>query len=192
MNFYSVDKDDCISEVGGGWTAFANQNTGVGLSADEVCARPYWSFIQGDATRLWLASFFEAARVRGKTFEQSYRCDSPELKRYMQMRIVPRVDGGVRVEHELLRAERRSLPVQVRYDGIVVPKATEEVVPEAEPSVVPRCSVCGRVWLGGWREPIAALAGTYGYIRVTYEICEDCECVVPSRGFDPGATKSIL
>ncbi len=164
---YVLDNRNRIILIGGVWDEFADENGGTKLSSKDVCGRPIWDFIKGDVTRMWVEAVFQYARVLGKIVERPYRCDSPNLKRFMHMRIVPEQGGVLRVEHEILSTEQRSSPVDIQYGTINMNGAKQ------------RCSICGRVNIGGWQEPHGDHADASDGIVVIYTVCEDCQRLMP-------------
>lgn len=168
---YLVDEVDRIVSVSGPWDRFADENDGINARADAVCGRSIWDFIAGDGTRMWLDAIFKIARVRRASIERSYRCDSPDVKRFMRMRIIPGDGGALRIEHEVLGMEERHLPVYIRY------KSSKDTG-----KIRLRCSICGRVRHGKvWEEPCPEHAGSSGEIVVVYSVCEACCRVIPEQ-----------
>ncbi len=73
-------------------------------------------------------------------------------------------DGMLRVEHVILNMEQRSAPVQIRHAA------------KGDELIYQRCSVCGRIHDGSWREPQAGHDNDASYgIIVVYTVCEDCQ-----------------
>jgi hypothetical protein len=164
---YTLDNQDRIISVCGAWDKFADENSGINLSSKEVCGRLIWDFVTGDTTRMWLEAVFMFARARGTSIERPYRCDSPDLKRFMRMSITFKQGGVLLIEHEILATEQRKVPVYIHF-GASNLKTTKE-----------RCSICGRVNTGGWKEPHAEHAEASGGINVVYTVCEDCRSLLP-------------
>jgi hypothetical protein len=164
---YVLDKHDRILSLDGDWDRFVHENDGVNLYSQDVCGRKIWDFISGDATRMWLETVFQFVRLRGAKIERPYRCDSPHLKRFMRMRIHFIEEGMLRLEHEILATEQRFAPVHITYGA------------HAQRNARQRCSICGRVNNGGWREPTAELAHASAGILVIYTVCEDCQRLMP-------------
>jgi hypothetical protein len=161
---YRIDGDDRIVSVGGAWDSFVRENEGASILSMQVQGRSIWDFVAGETTRMWLEAVFQMARLRGEAMERSYRCDSPGLKRFMRMRLIPLADGGLQVEHQLLSTERRSPALHMRTDGH-----------PASVGVMIRCSFCGQIQTGqGWLEPSQEMAGPSSTIPVAYSVCEPC------------------
>ena len=166
---YVLDHRDRIISVGEAWDHFADENGGMNVSSKDVIGRPLWDFVAGDTTRMWLETLFGSARLCGRTIERPYRCDSPNLKRFMQMRIGFEQGGILRIEHKILATEKRSAPVHFQYRAKALRNTRQ------------RCSICGRVKNGNWHEPIEANAEVPAVILVVYTVCEDCRRIMPGR-----------
>jgi hypothetical protein len=85
----------------------------------------------------------------------------------MRMRIVVENGEMLRIEHEILSTEQRSVPLHIRYGATTVKNIKQ------------RCSICGRLNIGGWQEPHADHAGASNGIIVIYTVCEDCQRLMP-------------
>ena len=167
---YHLDKNDRIVAVGGPWDEFANENGGLYVRVQDVLGRLIWEFVTDDITRMWLDTLLQLARIRQKTVERFYRCDSPELKRFMCMRIIPEENSLLRIEHEVLSVEQRAVPVHIRF-AASVPGQNLRL----------RCSVCGRVKMDEvWQEPVVEQGDGAGGILVAYSVCETCVAPVSS------------
>jgi hypothetical protein len=164
---YVIDKKNCIISTKGYWDEFADENGCQKYSLKYIFGRNIWDFIKGDVTRMWVEAVFQYARLLNIIVERPYRCDSPDLKRFMRMRIVPEKGGILCIEHEILSTEQIYKPVDIQYGVITMNDAKQ------------RCSICGRVKVGAWQEPHGDHAGTSGQIVVIYTVCEDCQELIP-------------
>ncbi|MCG8512491.1 MAG: hypothetical protein MI741_25035 [Rhodospirillales bacterium] len=165
---YRIDHEDRIQSVSGPWDKFALENDGDSVCAADVQGRPIWDFVTGDITKSWLHTLIKLARVRNEPVERPYRCDSPRLKRFMRMRIVPQQDGLLRIEHELVSTEQRSIPVHFEFSR------------KAHVRLMLRCSICGRVQEGAnWREAETTQRDSLGAIPIAYSVCDDCSFGLP-------------
>ncbi|MCW8929410.1 MAG: hypothetical protein OQL19_04120 [Gammaproteobacteria bacterium] len=162
---YLLDNEDRIISVSGPWDEFANKNDGVNVHASYVCGRSIWDFIVSDATKMWIRTLFQRARLKTESIERPYRCDSPDLKRFMRMSISSCENGVLEVKHEILHVEECLPPVHFKHIS--------------ENSVVDlrfRCSFCGRVRQeDAWLEPIATDDTQETEMTVEYTVCEDCQ-----------------
>ncbi len=166
---YLLDRDDIIIEVSQAWNSFAiSNNADKNTLADSVIGHNIFSFILGDSTRMYMQVLLQQARILGHSPSRKYRCDSPELKRYMQMLLIPEPDGVVRVEHTLERVESFEQPIS--FSPAVV----------TNPSTVFRCSICARLKIGSvWIFPEDALDQEHipcdTVIPVRYLVCPLCD-----------------
>lgn len=171
---YLLNNKDIILSVKGPWDEFADDNGGIKIYAKDVCGRSIWDFVVGDETRMWLETIFQLARLNLSIIERSYRCDSPDLKRFMRMRIFPEEGGNLRIEHKILAIKERSAPVNIQYSKNSNRKKLRQ-----------RCSFCGRLnqdgKQGNWVEPLPEHADMSSEIIVIYTVCEDCQDLFPFK-----------
>ena len=166
---YRLDKNNRILSVGGPWDEFAQANGGIAACASRIQGRLIWEFVSGDITRMWIEVLLQLVIVRQETMERTYRCDSPDLKRFMRMRITPDGSGILRVEHALLSVEKRINPVYVRPLALASGRRARF-----------RCGICGRIENeGAWVEPDAKHGGASGIVTVLYTVCQGCMRAMP-------------
>lgn len=166
-NIYWLDGNDNIISVNQSWDQFALDNDGAHVISSDILGESLWKFVHGDVTRMWLETLFTLARLRGTAVERPYRCDSPDIKRYMRLNIVPENSGTLRVEHITLSTELRKSPVYM------------QAAKRLSANVSLRCSICGRMEFdNAWFEPenYPELKDTNrsGYVQVIYTVCKDC------------------
>ncbi len=165
---YVLDNQDRIVLIEGAWDEFAKDNDGANLSSDEVYGQLIWDYVTGDTTRMWLEALFQYARVSALILERLYRCDSPNMKRFMRMRIIPLQTNCLRIEHEVLATEQRAVPVKIQYSKNMM-KNTKR-----------RCSICGRLNIdGAWQEPHLNHKNESKEVMVIYSVCDDCQRLLP-------------
>jgi len=168
---YWINRQMEITAVDGPWDQFAQENDGEDVASSSVLGRSIWAFITGDPARMWVETLFQLAAVTGKMVERPYRCDSPDLKRFMRMRIVPEGVGTLRIEHELLYTEKQQRTVIIRPAR------------NLRASGLMRCSVCGRVNQGeSWREPDLSDVPSMNEpsLQVMYTVCQECFLLLPA------------
>lgn len=104
---HTVDRDGNIAAVNDDWVKFALENGAPELVREAVAGRPIWEFMAGMETRHISRLLLDKVSRSGKGLTIPYRCDSPDLRRFMEMEIVP-VDGGmVEFRSRLLKVEQR-------------------------------------------------------------------------------------
>lgn len=165
--FYRLDRTDRIVEVGGEWYRFAEENDGGDVIAERIIGTPLFKHVSGEASRNYIWTAVDMVRKLVTPRRLSYRCDSPSLKRFMEMVIKPDASGGVVLEHYTVRVE----PLR--------PKARFVAGSEAAPALLIRCSMCNRTrHQGRWLEPDAAAAENLlpadKIHQVAYGVCKQC------------------
>jgi len=170
---YTLDPDDVIVEVSSSWQSFAKENFAVGLTDREVVGRPLWDFIKDDSTRSLYKALLKAVRAKGQPISFPFRCDSPRIRRYMVMNVLPQQDGRVVFANELV--ETRSRSPEVYFQNKVGANKNYYVM----------CSVCNKVRPyeddGEWQEvedAFAAMAHMEEPVQLVYEVCEPCSASV--------------
>lgn len=162
---YWLDHASHIVGVDGPWDRFALENEGEAACAERVIGQPLLHFVSGDEARMWIDTLLQLARLTGEVLERSYRCDSPELQRFMNMRLVPEDSGMMRVEHHLVSVRQRIRPV--RFLPVSSYQATLRL----------RCSICGRIKeQGEWMEAeqLSDNGPAISPIKVAYTVCQWC------------------
>lgn len=130
---YQVDAQDRLVFIGGAWTAFARENGGEVLLNNPPLGQPIWHFIQGLSTQNIYYLIMKQVRETGATIRFPFRCDSPEVLRYMEMAVSPAENNGVRFHTTLTRVLERSAPY------------TRESQPAHQESMVQICAWCDLV-----------------------------------------------
>jgi hypothetical protein len=181
-SWYRLDAEDRIVGVGGAWDAFARENGGDALAGDVLVGTRVYDHVVGHFTRRFLKDFLARARAAGGATRQSYRCDSPQAKRLMEMSAEACEAGTLCVSHKVI--DERPLPFPVPMEDVTRRGVTG----------VLRCSNCNRVRGRGdsekdWREPeLAPKSG--GPMRVIHTVCADCRKGISARerwGLAPSA-----
>lgn len=171
---YRLDADDRIADVDEAWLRFARENGAPQLTRGGVVGRPLRRFVEGAGLwHLW-ELLFSVVRESGEPITLPFRCDSPTLRRFMQMTVAPAGEGGLELS---VRLEREEPGAAASPSG----------------SWVRVCSWCKRVLLpdGRWEDPGAAvteldLVGSQQGRPLTGGVCPPCrqgfeERVAPRR-----------
>jgi hypothetical protein len=101
---YYLDEADVVVCVDHWWLAFAKENNAAGLNESSVIGKVVWEFISDEPTRTLYKEIHDHVRSSGNPITVPFRCDSPTLKRYMQLSICKHVDGQLLYESALIRA----------------------------------------------------------------------------------------
>ena len=165
---YRIDRENRLVDIGGDWDAFALENETPAVRRDAVLGRPLLDFITGAETRHLVEILLTRARAGSPLLRLPFRCDAPDLRRFMEMDIVS--PDGVAVEYRcrVLRTEARK-PVQVA-----------NAAPDAA-RTMRMCSWCKKVHLTRdvWVEVEDAVT-RFGLLedeappQVTHGICNVC------------------
>lgn len=165
---YHIDSEERLTCANDEWLAFAVENNSSHLTRKSVLERPLWDFITGMETRHLYRLIFSKVKKTGMPVKIPYRCDSPELRRFMEMEIVPVKDGSVQMNCTLLRVEPR--PRMDLLDPFM----------DRSNEFLTICSWCRRVKIGsGWVEVEEAvqrlnLFEAQRLPQLTHGICPDC------------------
>ena len=114
------------------WLPFASANDAPELTPSAVLGRPVKEFIDDPTTRLLYELLYERVR-RGATLTLPFRCDAPEIRRDMVLRLSPAGSGMVQCDTFLLEEEPRS---SIALLDVTSPRVRDLVV---------MCSWCKRV-----------------------------------------------
>lgn len=168
---YRLDARDRIVEVGGDWDRFAIDNGAEELVSGVILGMPLRTFIAGDVTRMFVEALLARVRLTGRPAIIPYRCDSPGVKRFMEMSLES-------IGAELI-SEHRFLSEQVMFSPLSCVAARE---PGAR-DVLKRCSMCSRLTdrSGQSCEPDDYPNPSGRTVRVIYHVCPDCQRRVQTR-----------
>lgn len=165
---YELDREDRIRSINTAWSAFARENDAEDL-IDAILGTSIWDWIAGVEVRHLYSLLFSRVRKTHGPMRIPFRCDSPSVRRFMELEIVALGDGGLRCSAQLKRAESR-LPVRLLESRIA---RSEELLAI--------CSWCKRVRAdrGQWLE-IEDAASRLDLLEdpppaLTHTICPDCE-----------------
>lgn len=94
---YRTNGDDLIVFVDDSWDQFAISNEAPELEAVKVIGRSLWDFVSDELTRdIYRQLLLDVRKGRSLTFD--FRCDSPDRRRFLEMRMTPFADDGVQFE----------------------------------------------------------------------------------------------
>lgn len=165
---YSVGNDDVIEWVSEGWTQFAAHNDAPELSADAVIGKSIWQFISDIETRELYRLLLARVRTTCVPVEFEFRCDSPNVKRFMSM-VVTSDQQRVFFATELVRLKPTTENALLRRTMRV------------DHDLVKICSWCKKLLISDdhWEETEVAL-GILGPFSqdtmpmISHGICEAC------------------
>lgn len=165
---YRIDADDRLIFVTTEWLDFARENEAASLSSQAVTGQSLFSFIGDPETRHLYRIIIDRVRQSRSGTVLPFRCDSPGIRRFMELHITPMPEGAVEFDGRLIREEEREIlplldPSVTRSDEIVV-----------------ACSWCKRIDVdGSWFEVEDAVRrmGLFNQSRlprISHGICIDC------------------
>ena len=173
---YQLDAHDCIASLDAAWNAFAAQNGGPELADDSIIGQSIWRFIDGWEVRHLYEHVFDAVRSQDRDVVIPFRCDSPTLRRFMELRISALRDDGLALVSHLIREEARPR-VELPHRDI---GDTEDLVR--------LCSWCKRVQLVDrtWVEVEQAIQDLELFQSttmpaITHGMCGDCATEIQSQ-----------
>lgn len=105
---YHINEYNQISYVNEAWLDFGKDNQAVNLSLSDVLGRSIWSYMQNRETEAIYQIIVNNVRKKGIDFALLFRADSPDKRRFMELRINPIENNGVRFNSVLLDEEPRS------------------------------------------------------------------------------------
>jgi hypothetical protein len=164
---YRVNAHDEIVYVNEAWERFAAANAGDALRRDDVIAMPIWEFIVDAATDRLYRDLMRRVRS-GLAVRFTIRCDSPTVRRLLEIRMAPYGEGGIEFCSKTVFTEER-----------VTQELFDSTAPRAD-AMVRVCSWCNRVQHDDlWKEVEEVVRETRVFERlrppmVTHGICEEC------------------
>jgi len=182
FNRYCIDADDRIESVDMNWTTFARENGAPELQGDAVLGYSLWAFVQGDEIEELYRAVFERVRSLDVSIMLPFRCDSPDLRRYMRLVVQRRRGASLQVDAVTIR-EQPQLHVNLLEPTGVRSDLSLSI-----------CGHCKRVLVSGeeWIEPEDAalrlqLLESEGVPRLDHRVCPDCVRIFESSGSGIGA-----
>jgi hypothetical protein len=169
---YRIDENDRIVSVNSDWVSFARENQAETLTSEAVVGQPLLRFVTDKETRHLYQVILEKVRETLRTMVIPFRCDGPEVRRFMELEISPKPEAKVRFEGRILREEhRKSVPL---FETSIV--CSDELVNV--------CSWCKRVDVSGdWLEVEVAITRmklfhTTHLPQITHGICPECNAQI--------------
>ncbi len=100
---YAIDDQDHLIKVDQGFYEFAKENGWDG--ADASLGRSLWDFVAGHELKKLQRLLLRRIREEVRDIELPFRCDGPEMRREMDIRIVAHPSGRVVMFSARLRSE---------------------------------------------------------------------------------------
>ena len=164
-----IDNADNFVYVNDDWLAFAGENGAPQLTAASVLNQPIWRFIQGQETSYLYNQIFSRVRAGRSPVKFPFRCDSPDCRRFMEMKLSLLPADAIQFTAQMLREEWR--------DPGDLLDAPRDITRE----FLKICSWCKKINIPGhsWGEIEAAIValdlfGHHLTPRMTHTICDSC------------------
>ena len=167
---YQIDEYDKIKCVSENWDKFAAENDALDLvSKPQVLNRPLWDFITDIETRHLYSIVIDRVRKENVPVDIPFRCDSPNLRRFMKMTIKPLSDNKVRFKSEIMRVEKRE-PLKILDKNETRSNENIEM-----------CSFCKKIKMAknkwGDTEDAIQILHLFDYAKppqITHGLCPEC------------------
>jgi hypothetical protein len=169
---YAIDEQDRLVKVDEGYYRFAEEN-GWGEAGTSL-GRSLWDYVAGQEMRKLQRMLVRRIRDEVGDVELPFRCDSPGVRREMNMRIVARPGGRVVLFSARLRSEQaRDLP-QLLLDP-ETPRGDD---------ILEMCGWCDRFEVDGEWVQVEEAAKRLGLFdraelpALSHGICPDCHAML--------------
>lgn len=166
---YHIDQEDRIRYIDENWDVFAFSNQSPELGRTNVINKNLFDFIQNWDCRHIYQILFKRVRDTQESIEFPFRCDSPDAKRFMRMRLAPLAQHSIELTSCILREEKR-IPLTILDSQ--VPRSSK---------FLKMCSWCKKIEVDAstWLEADQAvyslnLFASTDLPQITHGMCPDC------------------
>lgn len=159
---YRIDGDDRITGMNAAWGRFATENGAPELN-ENIIGQPLFRFIAGAEIANLHSALLKKVRAGRGSVEVPFRCDAPDRRRCMRMRIALLPKEEVEYRCYLLREDARPPLTMLQ-----------------RPGMIRMCSWCKRAEVDGrWQELEDAIARLGLFERtdlpgITHTLCAEC------------------
>lgn len=172
---YRINGKDEIVFINNEWIKFAFQNGAPELVSNNVLRHSIWDFICHDTTIHLYRMILRQVRA-GHNIKFNLRCDSPALRRVLEMTVSLRKNGDVQFITKTVRTEERPPPN-------ILSENTSDM-----DEVIIICSWCNKIRAdeGDWQE-IEEFLQTFGVLdfkalpQPSHGMCDDCYKIVSEK-----------
>lgn len=131
---YVIDKLDRIISVSANWLLFAQENqAGESCHPDVIVNKSIWDFIDGFETRQFYEIILKNVRAKRKAVVLPFRCDSPDKRRYLELRIAP-------IQEECIKFTSNTVYIELRDTVDIL-----ELNIDRSDEIIKMCSMCKKV-----------------------------------------------
>lgn len=104
---YRVDAKDRIVFANAAWYDFATENGAAILLPEAVVGVSLWSFVCNAETKQLFAVLLKKVRDSGHSVTLPYRCDGPDCRRFMELKISRETSEEIEFRSRIVRLELR-------------------------------------------------------------------------------------
>jgi hypothetical protein len=171
---YRLNRRDLLVFVDEGWARFAREAGADELLPPGVLNRSIWEFVTDPRLRLLQAELLRKTRSTRKPIRLPFHCDSPNLRRWMEMELQSAAGGEVTVTTTLVWEDARP------------PVAFLDARPPGLQGPLEELGICG--WCnsvqyedGPWQSVEALLRARPGWpeaganVEVHHRLCPGCD-----------------
>ena len=131
---HKVDKNGIIVAVSEKWLSFAEENFGAAAcSLENIIGSSLWDHIRDPETKHLYEIILQKVREHNRRATFTFRCDSPEKRRFLKLSVIPIEDGSVYFKSQIMKTELRK-PVELLRSDI---KRSDEFIRI--------CSMCKKI-----------------------------------------------
>jgi hypothetical protein len=166
---YILDKQGIITDINEDWLAFARENEAEELSLERVLGKHLLDFTEGAQVRYLYQLMLDEVLLRQQALVFPFRCDSPDMRRYMEAEVSCTDNEHIRFCNHIVRCEQRETLNILERDI------------ERSDKIVVMCSYCNkfRSEEGHWLEPEVLLT-TRHFMElsappgISHGVCKPC------------------
>jgi hypothetical protein len=162
-----IDEDDRLVRVDQGFYRFAAENGWIG--SDSSLGRSLWDFVAGEEMKQLQRMLVRRVRGEAGGVDLPFRCDSPDVRREMDIQIAPSSAGALVQFKARLRSEE-----QREFQPLLDPDARRGT------DLIEMCGWCDRFRVDSeWVEVEEAATRLKLFQRseppaISHEVCPDC------------------
>lgn len=141
--YHIIDQNDIIVSISDNWASFANENMDSGSCLPEnILGSSLWDHIKDPETKHLYGIILQKVRQDKHLSTFSFRCDSPDQRRFLELTVDPNDDGSVDFKSQIIKTERRE-PVDLLRSDI-----------ERSDDFIRICSMCKKIAISDerWEE----------------------------------------
>jgi hypothetical protein len=167
---HRVDKNDIIIDVSDNWQSFAQENLGARrLFPENIIGSSLWDHIRDPETMHLYKIILQKVRDHNRQATFSFRCDSPEKRRFLKLSVIPMKNGTVDFKSQVIKTELRK-PVELIRSDI-----------QRSGEVLRVCSMCKKIAISEneWKELELAVQELRLFEKdilpqLTHGVCQSC------------------